>query len=1023
MLPLLIVQVVVFQMPNKTNAQDSYILLNCPPDSNYTIPSPYKTDLDRLLSGLIVSASQSPSLFANASVGTVYGFAQCRPDASISTCFTCLNLSISTFAAQCPLQRSAAVRFDSCLLRYSDRRFFSQLSVDTPRIIVNGGNASNPSALNQQLTTLMNVATSEAPKSAARFAAGVRNFSQVEYIFGMVDCTRDLSSDDCARCLGEVVSLLPINGYGKLGAQVSRISCVARFENYRFFSFSLLPSPPPGNNTDTTTTITGGKSKNGTSTLVLAVVVPLVIVGPLLVATICTYSLMRRRRRAAVRKAQRSTGEGISGDCLLFDLGTLRHATNNFSDENKLGEGGFGSVYKGELSDGQLIAVKRFSWNSGQGVEELKNEVDLLAKLQHRNLVRLLGCCLEEEEKLLVYEYLPNTSLNKYLFGEDLARRGNLDWKSRYKIIEGIGRGLLYLHEDSRLRIIHRDLKASNILLDVDMNPKISDFGIAKLFYLDETQGNTSLIAGTYGYMAPEYAMHGQFSTKSDVYSYGVLVLEIVTGQKASGFRGHGNASDLLTFLWQHWKGGKALEMKDQSLVGDNSIHDEQVLRCIQIGLLCVQEDPSERPSMASVVLMLNSSYIPLRSPSAPASFSRDSMTSGEPRDRAPDLKENEQSNGCTTHSSTTSINDVSISLMEPRTNSQDAPLILQCPPDSNYTIPSSYKNDLDRLLSSLITSASRSPALFSNASLGDVYGLAQCRPDASITDCAACLNRSVSTFASQCLLRRSAATRFDLCLLRYSDRRFFSQLVADKPGVIVNGKDAPDPSVFNQQLNALLGEISSVAPKSASRYAVAVKNSTQSQLIYGRGEVISGECLMFHLGILRDATDNFSDANKLGEGGFGSVFKGKLNDGQEIAVKRFAGTSAQGLVELKNEVAFLAKLQHKNLVKLLGCCLEQQEKLLVYEYLPNTSLDRYLFDPVKRQQLDWARRFRIIEGVSRGLVYLHEDSRLKIIHRDLKASNILLDQDMSPRISDFGIAKLFDVDETHGSTTRIAGT
>ncbi|KAJ0983301.1 hypothetical protein J5N97_011556 [Dioscorea zingiberensis] len=587
MLPLLIVQVVVFQMPNKTNAQDSYILLNCPPDSNYTIPSPYKTDLDRLLSGLIVSASQSPSLFANASVGTVYGFAQCRPDASISTCFTCLNLSISTFATQCPLQRSAAVRFDSCLLLYSDRRFFSQLSVDTPRIIVNGGDASNPSALNQQLTTLMNVATSEAPKSAARFAAGVRNFSQVEYIFGMVDCTRDLSSDDCARCLGEVVSLLPINGYGKLGARVSRISCVARFENYRFFSFSLLPSPPPGNNTDTAT-ITGGKSKNGTSTLVLAVVVPLVIVGPLLLATICTYSLMMRRRRAAVRKGQRSTGEGISGDCLLFDLGTLRHATNNFSDENKLGEGGFGSVYKGELSDGQLIAVKRFSWNSGQGVEELKNEVDLLAKLQHRNLSEL-GEIGELWPARSVADHLYNRGksrsgpedLNKYLFGEDLARRGNLDWKSRYKIIEGIGRGLLYLHEDSRLRIIHRDLKASNILLDVDMNPKISDFGIAKLFYLDETQGNTSLIAGTYGYMAPEYAMHGQFSTKSDVYSYGVLVLEIVTGQKASGFRGHGNASDLLTF-----------------------------------------EDPSDRPSMASVVLMLNSSYIPLRSPSAPASFS-----------------------------------------------------------------------------------------------------------------------------------------------------------------------------------------------------------------------------------------------------------------------------------------------------------------------------------------------------------------------------------------------------------------
>ncbi|KAJ0983400.1 hypothetical protein J5N97_011655 [Dioscorea zingiberensis] len=471
MLPLLIVQVVVFQMPNKTNAQDSYILLNCPPDSNYTIPSPYKTDLDRLLSGLIVSSLPIPPLLLAPHFGRVSnGFARCRPDASISTR---LHASTSPSLPSPPNALSgsaAAVRFDKCLLSYSTGRFFSQLSRRPPV------DNATPCLLH-----------------GGRGSPGVK---------GVLEHPLDPPSlRPCAR--------------------VSRISCVARFENYRFFSFSLLPSPPPGNDTDTAT-ITGGKSKNGTSTLVLAVVVPLVIVGPLLLATICTYSLMRRRRRAAVRKGQRN-GESISGDCLLFDLGTLRHATNNFSDENKLGEGGFGSVYKGELSDGQLIAVKRFSWNSGQGVEELKNEVDLLAKLQHRNLVRLLGCCLEEEEKLLVYEYLPNTSLNKYLFGEDLARRENLDWKSRYKIIEGIGRGLLYLHEDSRLRIIHRDLKASNILLDVDMNPKISDFGIAKLFYLDETQGNTSLIAGTYGYMAPEYAMHGQFSTKSDVYIMAAL--------------------------------------------------------------------------------------------------------------------------------------------------------------------------------------------------------------------------------------------------------------------------------------------------------------------------------------------------------------------------------------------------------------------------------------------------------------------------------------------------------------------
>ncbi|KAM3410722.1 hypothetical protein ACQJBY_002758 [Aegilops geniculata] len=235
-----------------------------------------------------------------------------------------------------------------------------------------------------------------------------------------------------------------------------------------------------------------------------------------------------------------------SSESLLYDLSTLRAATDNFSEENKLGEGGFGPVYKGILRDGQEIAVKRLSKTSQQGLVEMRNEVVLVAKLQHKNLVRLLGCCIQEEEMLLVYEFLPNRSLDKILF--DPARRQELTWGHRFRIIQGIGRGLLYLHEDSRLTIIHRDLKASNILLDPDMNPKISDFGLAKLFSVDASIGNTSHIAGTYGYMAPEYALHGIFSAKSDVYSYGVLVLEIIAGRRNNFAQYPGaNGEDLLT--------------------------------------------------------------------------------------------------------------------------------------------------------------------------------------------------------------------------------------------------------------------------------------------------------------------------------------------------------------------------------------------------------------------------------------------------------------------------------------------
>uniref|UniRef100_F6HCT3 Protein kinase domain-containing protein n=1 Tax=Vitis vinifera TaxID=29760 RepID=F6HCT3_VITVI len=191
-------------------------------------------------------------------------------------------------------------------------------------------------------------------------------------------------------------------------------------------------------------------------------------------------------------------GEGKQGsgsELPLFNFKCVAAATGNFSDENKLGQGGFGPVYKGMLPGGEEIAVKRLSRRSGQGLEEFKNEMTLIAKLQHRNLVRLLGCCIEGEEKMLLYEYMPNKSLDFFIF--DPAKQAELDWRKRFTIIEGIARGLLYLHRDSRLRIIHRDMKASNILLDEEMNPKISDFGMARIFGGDQNEANTTRVVGT----------------------------------------------------------------------------------------------------------------------------------------------------------------------------------------------------------------------------------------------------------------------------------------------------------------------------------------------------------------------------------------------------------------------------------------------------------------------------------------------------------------------------------------------
>lgn len=327
-------------------------------------------------------------------------------------------------------------------------------------------------------------------------------------------------------------------------------------------------------------------------------------------------------------KAKQYAEKDEEAGSLLFDLPTLRKATGNFAEENKLGHGGFGAVYKGFLPNGREIAVKRLDKASKQGVKQLRNELILVAKLRHNNLAKLLGVCLKGQEKLLVYEYLPNRSLDTILFE---AGRCELGWGTRHDIIHGTARGLLYLHEDSQIKIIHRDLKASNILLDAGMIPKISDFGLARLFSGDRTTSITSQIAGTLGYMAPE-AVLGHCSVKLDVYSFGVLVLEIVSGRRSTdlleSMESEEDSSTFLSYVWANWRRGTPLEIMDPMLDG-RQVAESEVLRCIHVALLCVQANAADRPTMMGVLLMLHGKVSGFPAPSKPAfTFSQSELMS-----------------------------------------------------------------------------------------------------------------------------------------------------------------------------------------------------------------------------------------------------------------------------------------------------------------------------------------------------------------------------------------------------------
>ncbi|XP_049932221.1 cysteine-rich receptor-like protein kinase 44 isoform X2 [Nymphaea colorata] len=588
--------------------QNNYLDRICFPSADGLSPI-YRQNLEEIFRYLVDSIRIRG--FSNTSVGestdTIYGFAICRGDIPADICRNCIAAAIERVKIECPSNSSAMIWFEACFLRFSSKRF---LGIFEPKFPVVWTDNSQLFAKSDGMEWVYPL-VKEAADNSKRFATMIEPKGGYTS-YSLAQCTIDLSSADCSACFQ--YAMKEIGNNHTLG-RVWRFACPScAIFHYTWPFFFTSPGSKKGNQRRTVIII------SSTAGILL-----------LAMGTIVLHFHMRKRKRLneELRKYNCEMASLMSSltedernhELPQYSLRTMQAATNNFSNENKLGRGGFGHVYKGELN-GRLVAVKRLSERSGQGLKEFMNEVTLIAKLQHKNLVCLLGCCVEREEKMLIYEFMPNGSLDAFLY--DPEKRKSLDWKKRCKIIMGSARGILYLHQDSRLNIIHRDLKAGNILLDEHMTAKISDFGMARIFSGDHDPKTTDIVVGTYGYMAPEYAIDGKFSVKSDVYSFGVLLLEIISGQTYGGFDLPLKDDTLPQYAWNQWRTRRTSDFIDPML-GETASTSE-ILKCYHIGLLCVQEDPASRPTMSAIINMLESDSPTLPTPQRPPLvFSSDS--------------------------------------------------------------------------------------------------------------------------------------------------------------------------------------------------------------------------------------------------------------------------------------------------------------------------------------------------------------------------------------------------------------
>uniref|UniRef100_A0A0D9WV70 non-specific serine/threonine protein kinase n=1 Tax=Leersia perrieri TaxID=77586 RepID=A0A0D9WV70_9ORYZ len=799
-----------------------------------------------------------------------------------------------------------------------------------------------------------------------------------------------------------------------------------------------------------------------TRSKVLQTILPIAAVVFLLSAGTAIFFCVWRNLRYAELREDWEVEYGPQRFCYK----DLFHATEGFKNKNLLGTGGFGSVYRGILPISRLdIAVKRVSHDSTQGMKEFIAEIVSIGCLQHRNLVKLLGYCRRKGELLLVYDYMPNGSLDKYLYGN--RGKPTLDWAQRFQIIKGVASGLLYLHEESKKVIIHRDIKASNVLLDNDINAWIGDFGLARL-YDHGTDPETTRVVGTIGYLAPELARGGKATPLTDVFAFGMFILEVICGKSLS-------SKTQKTTSWCLLIGCFNIGIKAHSLIQWTSnfkllflglnlasftIAEEQFIYSgfIQANLSL---DGTATITPEGLLQLTNGTFnlkghafhpTPMQFRRHPTgnmqSFSLTfifSILSTIPDKGADGMAFFISTNK--SFSSALSAQYLGILNDQNNGNTSNHIFVVELDTIQNSEFQDISDNHVGININSLHSVQSRN-AGFCDDKNGDFKNLTLISRELMQVwveyDAG-----SAQVDVTLAPIKMAKPAR-PLVLAIYN----LSTVLTDTAYVgfssatgVINSRYYVLGWSFSMGGNASgidimkLPKLPHVGPRPRSKVLKIMMPVTLAASIFVAGilVIILVWRKLAHTELKEDweaefgpnrfsykdlllATEGFKNKNLLGTGGFGTVYKGILPTSKlEVAVKRLSHESKQGTKEFITESVSIGRLRHCNLVQPLGYCRQKGELLLVYDYMPNGSLDRHLYSEDKLP-LDWTKRFHIIKGVASCLLYLHEECERVVIHRDIKASNVLLDREMNGCLGDFGLAKSYD----HGTdpqTTRVVGT